>query len=71
MENYGTNMSPTFNNNQDLVPWFGEQQYIEMLVQHFPNNPDISGYVWKLPELNFNEWLFSNPGDKNLILIEI
>ena len=24
-ENYGTNLSPTFNKNQDRVPWFGEK----------------------------------------------
>ena len=31
-KNYGTNMFPTFNKNQDLLPWIGEQRYIEMLV---------------------------------------
>ena len=24
-ENYGTSLSPTFNKNQDLVPWNGEE----------------------------------------------
>ena len=25
-EKYGTNLCPTSNNNQDLVPWIGEEQ---------------------------------------------
>ena len=45
MENYGTNLHPTFNKNQDLVPWIGEQQYFEMLVQHFSNNSDTYGLL--------------------------
>ena len=70
-ENYGTNLSPTFYKNQDLVPWIGEQPNIKMLVLHFPNNPDICGHVGKFPEPHFNVWLFSNPGDKILIDVEI
>ena len=66
-ETNGTNLSPTFNKNQDLVPWIGEQPYVEMLVLHFSNNPDIYGHVGKLPEQHFNVWLFSNPGDNILI----
>ena len=34
----------------DLVPWIGEQRYIEMLVLHFSNNPEIYGYVGKFLE---------------------
>ena len=30
VENYGTNLSPTFKKNQELVPRIGEQPYIEM-----------------------------------------
>ena len=71
MENYGTNISPSFNKNQDLVPWIGEQQYIEMLLLLFANNPDKCCYVGKLQEHNFSVWLFSNPRDKILILVEI
>ena len=42
-----------------------------MLIWHFSMNPDIYIDVGKLPNLHFNEWLFSNPGEKILILIEI
>ena len=70
MENYGKNLSPTFNKNQDLVAWIGEQQYNEMLVRHLSNNSDICGYVGKLPEQHFDVWLFSNPGDKIHILVK-
>ena len=71
MESYGANLSPTFNKNQDLVPWIGEQQYFEMLVRHFSIDFDIYNYVGKLPKQHFNVWLFSNPGEKILILVEI
>ena len=57
MENHGTNLSPTFNDNQDLVPWIGEQQYIKMLVRNFPKDPDICGYVRKFAREIF-EWMF-------------
>ena len=71
MGNYGTNISPTFNTNQDIVPWIGIQQYIEILVWNFPNNPtDICAYVGKLPEQLLIVWLFSDPWDKILILVE-
>ena len=42
MEKEETNMSPSFNKNQDLVPWIGGKQCIKILVQHFPIN--ISKY---------------------------
>ena len=42
-----------------------------MLVRHFSMDPDINCYVGKLPKQYFNVWLFSNPGDKFLILVEI
>ena len=32
------------------MPWFGEQQYIEMTVQQFSNYPELCGYVVKLSE---------------------
>ena len=60
-------MSPTFNNNQDLFTWIGEQGYIGMLVQHFFINPDMCGYVGKFTEKHFNVWLFSIQGDKILV----
>ena len=47
MENYRTNQSPTFNKNQDHVPWIGEQWHIVMLLRHFPKNPDVWGYIAK------------------------
>ena len=45
MENYGTNLSPIFNKNQDLVPWIKEGQYIKMLFCNFSNNADIVGIL--------------------------
>ena len=68
MENYGTNLSPTFNKNYYLVPWIGEQQYIEMLVWHFSIHPEYVAMYGQLPEQHFNVWLFSNPEDNILIL---
>ena len=54
------NLSPTFNQYQDLVRWIGEQQYFEMLIRHFSNNPNVCGYVGKLPEQDLNVLLSSN-----------
>ena len=71
MENYRTNLSLSQNMNQDLSSWIEEQQYIEMLVQNFPNNPDICGYLGNFMELYSNVWLFSNLRDKILIVVEI
>ena len=71
MENYGTNLPPTFNKNQDLVPWLKEQQSFEILVKHFSIDPDIYGYVGKFPKQRFKENLFFHPGEKFLILVEI
>ena len=48
-QNYGPNLSPTFNKHQDRVPWIGEQQYIEILFWYFSNNSNICVYVGKLP----------------------
>ena len=42
-----------------------------MLIWHFSMDPDIYNYVGKLPKQHFNVWLFSNPGEKILILVEI
>ena len=58
-EIYGTNLSPKFNKNQDLVPWIGEEQCIKMLFWHVSNNPDICwkiavsiiSYIFDLPEI--------------------
>ena len=69
--NYVTNLSPIFNKNQDVVPWIGEGQYNKMLFCNFSKNPDICGYVGKLPEQHFNVRLFSNPGDKIQILVKV
>ena len=46
-ENYWTNLSRTFNKNQDLFPSIGEEQCIEMLFWHLSNNPDKCVYVGK------------------------
>ena len=45
MKNNRTNLSCTFNNNLDLVPWIGEEPYIQMLIWYFSNNLDIYDYV--------------------------
>ena len=57
--------------NKDLVLWIGEEQCIEILFCHFSDNPDICVHVGKLPKQHFNVRLFSNPGDKILILVKI
>ena len=44
---------------------------LEMLIWHFSMDPDIYNYAGKLPKQHFNVWLFSNPGEKILILVEI
>ena len=71
IENYGTNLSPTFNKNKDLVPWIGEQRYLKTLVHHFSIDRDMYGYVGKLTKQNFNVRLCPNPGNKFLILVKI
>ena len=53
------------------LSWIGEQPYIEMLVLNFSNNPDIYGHVGHKPEQHLIVWLFSNPGDKIIVHIEI
>ena len=68
MENYGTNWSPTFSKNQDPSPWIREQRDIKMLVRHYKKNPDRCGCLEKLQKNTLNLQLFSNPGDKVLIL---
>ena len=70
MKTQRTNPSPTFNQDQDLVPWIGGQLYIEILNMYFSNIRDISGYVGKLPEQHFNVWMCSNPMN-NIFLGEI
>ena len=54
IDNYGTNVSHTFNKNLDLVPWIGEYPYTPMLIWYFSNNLDIYDYVGKLPEQHFS-----------------
>ena len=71
MENYRTDLSPTFDKTPYFLPWILEQHYIELLVWHISNNYDICGYVRKLPEQYFNVQLFSNPRDTIQILAEI
>ena len=68
MENYGTNLSPTFDKDKDFVPWIGGQLYIEMWIQYFSNNPDKHDFVGKLMEQIFNVLMFSNPRDNIFFL---
>ena len=53
----------------DLIPWIWEVWYIKILILHFTNYLDINVYVWKLFEQHFNAWMFSNPGDKILFML--
>ena len=71
MENLGTNLSPSFDKDQDIFPWIGGQLYIEMLIRYFSNHPDIHSYVGKLSEQSFNVQILSNPGDKIMFLVKI
>ena len=64
MEDQGTNLFPSFDKDQDLVPWIGEQLYIEIWIRYFSNDPDLNGYVGKLLEQLCNVQKFSNPGEK-------
>ena len=41
-----------------------------MLICHFYNHLDIYDYVGKLPEQHFSVFLFFNPGDKILFLLQ-
>ena len=71
MQNYETNLSPAFNNIQDLVPWIREQQYLEMLVGHFSIDPDINGYFVKLSKQHLYVWLFSKPVNKIIFYVDL
>ena len=70
MKNYRTNLSRTFNKNLDLVPWFGEYPYIQMLIWYFSINLGLYDNVGKLPKQHFCVRLFSNPGDNILFLLK-
>ena len=59
-----------FNMNQKLVPWIGEKLYIGLLFRQFSNITIYVSCVSKFSKLCFTESLFSNPGDKVLILVE-
>ena len=62
--------SQHFNKNQKLFLWIGEQPFIEMMFWQFSNiTINIRVYV-KMPNQYFKVLLFSNPGDKVLILFE-
>ena len=58
MEKYGTNLSPTFNKDQDLVQWIGERRNIERLVRHLFYNTDIL-YVVTLQKCQHNIFICS------------
>ena len=42
-----------------------------MLIPYLCNNLDIYDYVGKFPEQHFSVWLFSNQGDKILLLLKL
>ena len=44
----GTDLSNSFQFFKDFVPIIKEERYTEMLVQHFPINPDTHGNIVKL-----------------------
>ena len=62
--------SLNFNKNKNLVPWIGEQWYIEMLFWQFFNITTCMRVVGQMPKQHFDALFFSNPGDKVLILVE-
>ena len=59
-----------FNMNSNFVPRIEEQPYIEMFFLPFSNITTYFRVVGKMQDQLFNVWLFSNPGDKVLILVE-
>ena len=52
-KNYGTNLPPTFNMNQDLVPWIGEEQFIEIMFWHFVQESWYMHLCWKISATTF------------------
>ena len=67
----GTNLFPTFIKNKDLLPWIWEQRYIVMYIWKFSRCVDIPVNPGKLLEIHFYASLFSNPGEKVLIIVSV
>ena len=55
---------------KNRFPWIGEQPYIEMLVWQFSNIIIYIRVPGKMPDQHFKVSLFSNPGEKVLILVK-
>ena len=68
---YGTYLSPRFDTLNDLLPWIGEQQYIQMDFWQFSRNADICVIAGKLSEIHLDAWLLSNPQEKVLVVVGI
>ena len=62
-----TNMSLTFRNNKDPIPWIEEQRYIEMCLRQFSNNGDKCGIVEKVFKYYFNLSVFFNSWGKDFL----
>ena len=50
---------------------FNVSVYFVMLVRHFFIDPDLYCYVGMLPKQHLKIWLWSNPGDRNIVLVQI
>ena len=64
-------MSSRFDTIKDLLPWIGEQQYIQMDFLQLSRNADICVIPGKLSEIHLHAWWFSNPQGKVLIIVGI
>ena len=71
IDNYGTNLSRTFNKNLDLVPWIGEYSYTQMLILYFSYNLDIYDSFEKFARTTFQCVVVLQSRGQNVILVEI
>ena len=60
-----------FDTLKDLLPWIGEQKYIQMDFWQFSRNADICVIPGKLSEIHLHAWVFYNPREKVLIIVGI
>ena len=64
-------LSPRFYTLKDLLPWIGEQQYIETDVWQFSRKAGMCVIPGKLLKICFHALFFLNPGEKFLNDTEI
>ena len=78
IENYGTNLSCTFNKNLDLVPLIREKPYTQMLIWYFPtilthmimlenceNNISVYGFSSIQGTKFYSRWNLMKPGSQS------